>query len=384
MRVLHVTRAYSFLTESFIYDTVTCEAELGAECIVATVKRIEPGGRRLGHVEVLELPSKARPDRLLYRAVDGVRADRAPRLDWATHRPVLKRLAERLKPDVIHAHFMTEGVKVAPVAVELCLPLVVSGYGYDLTRLARFPAWREAYLRLWPVLGGLTTTSQSLVEKAKALGCPSDRIHLIHVGKRLGDYPFRPRTGPLRRMVCVGRLVEKKGHLDAVRAVAGARGRGLPVELRIVGGGPLAPAIEQEAARLGIGDAVTLLGPRPHAEVVAELEAADGFMICSKTAADGDEEATTAVILEAQAAGLQVVATRHAGIPEGIPPGGQHLLSEEGDVEGITNALLALAAMTEEARARLSEDGRAFVAERFELRRETERHLALYRRLVGA
>lgn len=390
MRVAQITLSFSPLTETFIYDPIAELARRGIEVPVITFERVDAARRPHEPVRVVPAPARARPDRIALRLWDGLRGNRgrsgsrAPRADWVLHRRALAPVLRDLRPDVVHAHFGTMGVLVLPLTRAEGIPLVVTFYGFDLSRLARAPGWRAAYGPLWRDAAAVVTVSDLMRRRAVELGCPAGKARVVHIGQRLGDYPFRARTGPARRLVSVGRLVEKKGHLDAVRAIARARARGVEVSLRIVGDGPLAGPVAREAAALGVADLVTLLGPRPHREVVAELEAADAFLLTSKVDADGEEEGIPTVLGEAQAVGLPCVSTRHAGIPEGIPPEGHGLLADEGDVPGIADALARLVGLSDAERLRIGEAGLRHVTTHFALDREVDQLAALYREAAAS
>ena len=70
---------------------------------------------------------------------------------------------------------------------------------------------------------------------------------------------------------------------------------------------------------------------------------ARAFVQHSMTAPGGDSEGTPVAILEASAAGLPVVSTRHAGIPDVVVEGTTGFLVDEGDTDGMARHLVALA-----------------------------------------
>jgi len=114
-------------------------------------------------------------------------------------------------------------------------------------------------------------------------------------------------------------LVEKKGIEIALRAVAQAATRGLDVEYRIVGDGPLRAPLEKLTDELGIRQRVVFDGWRGHDEVADRLRRAHVMLAPSVTSEDGDQEGIPVVLMEAMAAGLLVLSTLHSGIPELVP-----------------------------------------------------------------
>jgi colanic acid/amylovoran biosynthesis glycosyltransferase len=141
-----------------------------------------------------------------------------------------------------------------------------------------------------------------------------------------------------------GRFVEKKGlpyALEALRLT-------LPVcprlHLRIVGDGELRPEIEGIIDKFHLKGHVTLLGFRSHQETIEELTRAHLLIQPSVTALDGDSEGgAPTILLEAQACGLPVLATRHADIPSVVDEDVSALLAPERDAESLAAHLLTLA-----------------------------------------
>lgn len=132
----------------------------------------------------------------------------------------------------------------------------------------------------------------------------------------------RPGENP-PRVLALGRLIEKKGFADLVAALARVRARGVAFTAEIVGDGPLRGNLRAAIAAAGLGDVVTLPGALPQREVLARLAGARVFALPCVEEADGaggmDNYPT--VIAEAMAAGLPVVSTTVAGVPEMVADG---------------------------------------------------------------
>ena len=75
-------------------------------------------------------------------------------------------------------------------------------------------------------------------------------------------------------------------------------------------------SLERLAHELGIAEHVLFAGAQPSGVVLSSLQQSDVMLAPSVTADDGDVEGTPVAIIEAQACGLPVISTRHAGIPE--------------------------------------------------------------------
>src|SRR5688572_2425293 len=125
-----------------------------------------------------------------------------------------------------------------------------------------------------------------------------------------------PISSPPPRMVSVGRLVEKKGFPQLIRVCAELRDQGVPFACDIVGGGPMEMELRQLIAELGLGEMVRLHGAQPQSAVRRFLANARVFALAAQVEGDGGSDNLPTVIMEAMAAGLPVVSTRVAGIPE--------------------------------------------------------------------
>lgn len=380
MRVVHCMRAFSPLSQTFIYDYVVEMARQGVDVHVLTDRRENLGDRPFGAVHLTPLPSRWTPARIGLK-LQSLRAPDADRKRYHGERVRQHGLANalrRLAPDIVHAHFGPEAVHLAPVARELGIPLIATFYGFDVSRLLRDPAWSQRYAHLWQHVTRIVVLSKSMLDALTMAGCPLDKCVIVHLGKDLARHKYFVRTPPLRRFLSVGRLVEKKGHLDVIEAMALLRTVEPDVELTIVGDGPQRSEIEALVRLRGLQDVVSLAGPADHATVMHMMSRADAFVLASRTAQDGDQEGTPTVIIEAQALGLPVVSTRHAGIPEQIPSESHWLLAPERDVEGIALRMRQLRRAAAKQIRELSDAGRRKMELEFNLSVEVARLRRVY------
>jgi colanic acid/amylovoran biosynthesis glycosyltransferase len=131
----------------------------------------------------------------------------------------------------------------------------------------------------------------------------------------------------------------------------------------MIGDGPLMADVRRYVDDQGMADRIRLRGRQTHHDTLALVRCADVLMHHAITSPqDGDTEGQPLAILEAMAAGIPVVATRHAGIPEVVDDGLNGRLVAEQDVNGMAAALLDLAADPTHRR-RLGAAGRATIIE---------------------
>lgn len=383
MRVAHLCKTFSKLSETFIYDYVTELQRQGVNNHVIANRRLNVEERPFEPVTELSWPSLWNPRRLFSRFLEVLDLEDVE-ASWRMQWPGLVSEIERLQPDVLHAHFGRPGVKAVPVAERFGVPLVVTFYGYDISELPRQPRWRQAYERIWQTAGAVLVLSEEMKERAVHWGAPAEKIHVVHLVRDLESFSFSPPEPPMTEFVTVGRLTEKKGHLDAIRAVQRVLERGDHLQLKIVGEGPMQEELTQYIQAHDLQGYVTLLGRRSNEEVAQILKKADAFLLCSKTASSGDREGTPTVLIEAQAVGLPCVSTTHAGIPEMIPESNHRFLAEEGDVEGISECIRTLSSCSVEEVRDIAEAGRKKVEQEFHLSREVEKLRGIYERIGPA
>ena len=263
----------------------------------------------------------------------------AGRFDPARYVPILREQGAAL----IHAHMGWEGARAVRVAQAAGLPLVTSFYGRDAGLLPRYPWWRWRYRHLFRHGAAYVVEGPHLGGMLERLGCPPDRVHVIHLGIDLGRIPYRSRKpgeqGEVEILVSAS-LRAKKGVRAAVDAFAVIAGQHPAARLRILGDGPERSRVQEAIRRHRLGGRVTLEGYVSYNDHLAALDRAHIFLAPSRTAPDGDSEGGAPVaLIESQAAGLPIVSTLHADIPEVVEDGIAGLLSPEFDDRALARNL---------------------------------------------
>lgn len=136
---------------------------------------------------------------------------------------------------------------------------------------------------------------------------------------RRAEMRNRYGLGERPTVLCLSRLVPRKGQDMLIRALPAIRRRVDGAALVIVGGGPYLDALRGLAERSGVTDHVTFTGGVPVAELPAHHAMADVFaMPCRTRGAGLDVEGLGIVFLEASATGVPVVAGSSGGAPETV------------------------------------------------------------------
>ncbi len=214
-------------------------------------------------------------------------------------------------------------------------------------------------------------------------GLPAEKIFCIRRGlDRIPPMkPLRPSRTPLR-LLCVARLVEKKGLDWQLRIYAALRGAGIPFAARIVGEGPLRQALERLAGSLGIAADVTFAGYLPQHEVWSELDKADVLLHTGVVAPSGDRDGLPNVIPEAMSVGVLVVTSPTAATTEAIADGIHGIVAPVEDPAAWVTALRRLS--SDDALAeRLRVSARAWVVDNFDAHRNGARLLEQFERVIG-
>jgi len=261
--------------------------------------------------------------------------------------PYLVRLRRRFAFEVIDAHFaFPDGVAAALLARVFRCPVVITLRG-SIVRLSGYrlhrPQLRWALCRAQRVVA----VADYLRQVAAGIGAPSDQIRVIPNGVDLLSFALAERAQARR---AIG-LAEKRTTLLTVGAVYSWKGQHLVIEalpfLRkqypdiiylVVGGSrpeepSYVPSLKRRVAELGLEDHVRFVGSRPHAELARWFNAADLFVLPTRS------EGCPNVLLESLACGVPVVATEVGGVPEIIRHGRDGLLAPYGDLPALRDAL---------------------------------------------
>lgn len=289
--------------------------------------------------------------------------------DWRRTQGLIADTIARERIDVVHAHDNQSNTLVG-LSKAHCAR-VATAYGWwDLNLKVKLYYAIERYLAL-PRFNRVCTVSQNMRRKILAGGTPSDRVRVIHTG--LEPKSFEPRNqrqqfralhgiAPDALVIgSVSRLSPEKNQRAILRATANMARMVPETFVLLVGKGPERAALEEEAEQLGIAGRVRFAGYVE--DIVTALEAMDIFVLASTL-----DEGFPTCVLEAQAAGLPVIASDVGGTSETLVPGTTGLLVRPGSVEALSQALSELA--TSAARRRvMAEAGRRYMMQEFTVER---------------
>jgi len=387
VKIAYVLNTYPQPSQSFIRREIQALERQGIEVLRLPMRpssqALADAGDR-AEAERCHYVLQAGAARLLWAFV--ARVPRAPRRCWQALRLALQmgrangarlrglvylleaarvcQITERQGCGHMHAHFGTNAAAVALLAQAL------GGAGYSFTTHGpeEFDAPHSLSLGVKVDRArfavAISSFGRSQLSRWASFGAWG-RIKVVHCGiepDRFAEPAPLPEGG--LRLVAIGRFVEQKGQMILIHALADAVRDVADLHLTLVGDGEMRAELEAEISRLGLQAHVTLTGWLSEEGVRAELAAAHALVMPSFA------EGLPMVVMEAMASGRPVLATYVAGTPELVVPEETGWLVPAGDVAGLANALIRLAATPRDRLARIGKQARERVLERHDIDRE--------------
>ncbi|MFD8966327.1 glycosyltransferase family 4 protein [Streptomyces sp. NPDC059568] len=257
--------------------------------------------------------------------------------------------------------------------------LVATTHGHE-AGWAQLPASRQLLRRIGESTDTITYLGEYTRSRIAGALTPEAAARMVRLPPGVDEKTFHPGSGgaAVRErlgltdrpvVVCVSRLVPRKGQDTLILALPAILARVPDAVLLIVGGGPYEGELRKLADRTGVAGSVRFTGAVPWAELPAHFGAGDVFAMPCRTRRGGlDVEGLGIVYLEASATGLPVVAGDSGGAPDAVLDGetgwvvrgGPPAVAAEESAERIVALLLDA-----ELRGRMGERGREWVEERW-------------------
>lgn len=253
--------------------------------------------------------------------------------------------------------------------------LVATTHGHE-AGWAQLPASRQLLRRIGEGTDTITYLGEYTRSRIAAALTPAAADRMVQLPPGVDEKTFHPDSGGDRVrarlgltdrpvVVCVSRLVPRKGQDTLILALPAILAAVPDAVLLIVGGGPYADELRKLAAETGVQDSVRFTGPVPWEELPAHYGAGDVFAMPCRTRRGGlDVEGLGIVYLEASATGLPVVAGDSGGAPDAVLDGESGWVVRGGSAEESAERIVALLGDAE-LRQRMGERGRAWVEEKW-------------------
>jgi glycosyltransferase involved in cell wall biosynthesis len=406
LRVAYVVRSWPRLSQTFVLNEILALERLGVGITIFALSRAEEAlvqpqlvevRARVHHLDVgirqravahLRVAAAA-PWRYLRtlaftlsrRELLGgyTRSGAMPAFDRAVL--IAARLGVRrgLRAAHLHAHFAHDPALVGLLAHRL------TGSTFSFTAHARdlYQIPDEALRGRVREASAVVTCCRANLEHIVTVAGARAPVELVYHGVDLERFrpPRRRPRHPVPLVVSVGRLVEKKGFDDLLRALALLVERGARLRCEITGDGPRRGELEALCHSLGLEDVVAFRGARTQEELLRVYQEADLFALTPRLAEDGDRDGVPNVLVEAMACGAPVVSTLVGGVAELVTDGCDGLLAPAGDIAAIAARIEELLGNPERRRRLGAAAARS--ALRFDGRTAATRLAELFRRAPG-
>lgn len=388
-RVGYVVKMYPRFSETFIVNEMLAHQAAGLDFEIFSLRPSMDGrfhealARVQAPVTYMEKPGRSHGAKALWKAI----RDSAGELPFLWQ--ALEDASDQSVNDVfqalllarkvcarrithLHAHFASTATSVARLTARF------AGITYSFTAHAKDiyheNVDREDLRRKLRDATAVVTVSDynKLFLETEFGSEAAGKVQRVYNGLDLSLFKYRPPVERPRRILAVGRLVEKKGFQYLIDACGILASPGCEFECEIVGAGTLEGDLRARVARLGVEERVRLLGPLSQGEVIRHMQEATVIAAPCVLAGDGDRDGLPTVLLEAMALGTPCVSTDVTGIPEILHDGETGLMAPQHDAAALAMALERL--LNEQGlRERLARAARTLIEAKFNLHRNAAR-----------
>lgn len=297
----------------------------------------------------------------------------------------MQRMLQGQSLDLIHAQFGGNGVRILPLAKRMNLPLVVSFHGFDASKKLASASYRNALKEVFAYASAIVVCNSGMADALPLTEDQKKKTHWVPYGIDLEQ--FSSDDAPTARqnsfnILHVGRLVEKKGVPDLIRAFAKATKEVHGMTLHLVGAGREENQCRALVKEYNLHDSVVFHGWKSPQQVKALMQQCDLFVLNSRVDSKGDTEGLPNGLLEAMAMTKPVLSTLHAGIPLAVENEVSGVLVKERDTEAFAQQMVRLY-HDRALRESMGRAGRAKVENQFTLEHMHKNLWNIYRAVSG-
>ncbi len=254
-------------------------------------------------------------------------------------------LAQARGVDHLHAHFASDAATVALLASRLSrIPFSFTAHAKDIYHLYKSIASDNAMRRAKIAEAEFVATVSNYNRSHLRQVAPSHgaRVRRLYNGIDLGRFTPEPPERKPGQIVAVGRLIEKKGFSDLIKACAILRDNDVDFHCTIIGDGPLLGELQNQINQCSLEGSVEIAGPQPQELLIGMVRQASVAVLPCVVSESGDRDGLPTVLLEAMALALPVVTTSVSGGPEIVAHGETGLIVEPGDPEALAASIETL------------------------------------------
>lgn len=293
-----------------------------------------------------------------------------------------------IKPDILHAHFITDACVFHRVTKNLNTPKICSCYGYDVSVIpVKFKYFYKYFYQLvieeYDLFLAMTyEMKKDMIE----MGFPESKVkvhyHGIDTQRFDANRKYKLLDGKMK-ILTVARLLKVKGHETVLRALAHIKKQAphLKFHYDIVGDGILREVLIKMAHDLAITENISFHGhisDREH--IKAMMQSANVFVHPSVLTKQNEKEGVPGAIVEAMASGLPVISTYHGGIPFIISDKKTGFLINEKDDRAMADHLINL--YDDKLRRQVGKKAKRYAQESLDLHKKTDDLKQIYKSLI--
>lgn len=243
--------------------------------------------------------------------------------------------------ELVFAQYGPTGASVVDSCKKNNVKLVVHFHGFDVYEREILNCFKDGYNKIFEYASQIIAVSLDMVEALVKMGASREKITYTPCAPKNDFFQIKPNMRS-NQFLFVGRFVDKKAPHLLILAFKQVVDRIANAQLTMIGDGPLLGACKKLAEYLKIDSNIRFRGATTHQDVLNAYAESFCYVQHSITAENGDAEGTPVAILEANAAGLPVVATRHKGIMDTQIEGETAWLVDELNVEGMASKMIEL------------------------------------------
>ena len=330
LKVLHCIKAFSELTETFVYNQIIGLDRIGIDNYIATEKRLHEKERPYPYTKVFEIPNTKKAPFFIRKYHRYVKKDKKLDFKYKINYQEWENLLFKLDPDLIHCHFGQAAHLIYHILdkLDVTFPLLVSLHGTDtLWEPKRNSHYKSALASLSTKHKCLFTCPSSfLLNKAlNSFKIPIEQLYKVPNGFSSDFISFcnhykNRQSQNVFSIINIGRFVRFKGQYYLIKAFE----RFLKTvtekaRLTLVGTGDEGDYLSELVNQLGIGDKVNFVENIPNKQIPFILQQHDLYVHPSISDPVTEQAESFGVsILEAVAVGLPVIVTDSGGMPDTI------------------------------------------------------------------
>lgn len=352
-RVAYLFERFPSFSQTFCYREVAELDRQGCEIDIYSIRKPHDEPPQDWNEKIVArvhyLPEQAQ----LTREIDGALERKEPNKEivdlareWGRRSDFLRLyqaiyLGLRLKRDGInhvHAHFAGMAARTAFwINKFFGIPFSFTGHANDIFAPQEFEIGLEKLIDAASTVIAVSDYAANFLQERFPQS--AGKIHRIYNGLDLSKFGRATFSNPIPLIIAIGRLIDKKGFADLVRACDVLKKRGREFRCEIIGEGPLENELRAEIAKRDLKSHVNVAGPKSQKEVVERLASARVLVLPSVVDPNGGRDNLPTVIMEAMAAGLPVVSTSVGGIPEMVVHDETGFLVQPGDGTALADAI---------------------------------------------